>query len=373
VLAADTEVGHVVRALYLEAGVMDVAAETGDRALLESSVRRWDDMVATKTYLTGGNGSRHADEGFGDRFELPPDRAYNETCAAIASIQWSYRLLLATGDAKYADHIERVLYNGFAAAIATEGQRFFYVNPLQRREDHFEKDDPGRRRVWFSCACCPPNIMRFLGSLEHYLATESRDGGTLYVHQYTGSRLAGAGLELEVTTDYPWSGAICLRVLAAEPGARGLALRVPGWSAGARVTVNDDPGRAEISAGYHRVHRSWAPGDVVTLHLDMTPRWTYPDRRVDAVRGCVAIERGPLVYCVEQADQLGGARLEDLVIRPGGVLGERPVSLAGIGQTIEVTAEGQVVDGAPVTVIAIPYFQWDNRDGHAMRVWMPRA
>ncbi len=369
VLAADTEVGHVVRALYLEAGVMDVAAETGDRALLESSVRRWDDMVAAKTYLTGGNGSRHADEGFGDRFELPPDRAYNETCAAIASIQWSWRLLLATGDAKYADHMERVLYNGFAAAIATEGQRFFYVNPLQRREDHFEKDDPGRRRVWFSCACCPPNIMRLLGSLEHYLASEA--GDTLYVHQYTGSRLAGAGLDLEVSTDYPWSGAIYLRVLAAPAEACGLAPRVPSWSAGARVAINDDPERAGISPGYHVIHRTWVPGDVVTLHLDLTPRWTYPDRRVDAIRGCVAIERGPLVYCFEQADQLGGARLEDLVIRPGGVLGERPVSLAGIGQTIEVTAEGQVADGAPVTAIAIPYFQWDNRDGDAMRVWMP--
>ena len=174
VRATDTEVGHVVRALYLEAGVTDVAAETGDRELLESSLRRWDDMVAAKTYLTGGNGSRHADEGFGDRFELPPDRAYNETCAAIASFQWCWRLLLATGDAKYADHMERVLYNGFGAAIATEGQRFFYVNPLQRREDHFEKDDPGRRRVWFNCACCPPNIMRLIASLEHYLATDIR-------------------------------------------------------------------------------------------------------------------------------------------------------------------------------------------------------
>ena len=148
-------------------------------------------MVAAKTYLTGGNGSRHAAEGFGDRFELPPDRAYNETCAAIASFQWSWRLLLATGDAKYADHMERVLYNGFAAAIATEGQRFFYVNPLQRREDHVEKDDPGRRRDWFNCACCPPNIMRLIASLEHYLATES--GDTLYLHQYTGSRLSGGG------------------------------------------------------------------------------------------------------------------------------------------------------------------------------------
>ena len=128
-------------------------------------------MVAAKTYLTGGNGSRHEGESFGDRFELPPDRAYNETCAAIASFQWAWRLLLATGDAAYADLMERVLYNGFASSTATGGTRFFYVNPLQRRADHFEKDDPGRRREWFSCACCPPNIMRTMASLQHYLAT----------------------------------------------------------------------------------------------------------------------------------------------------------------------------------------------------------
>jgi uncharacterized protein len=185
-----TEVGHVVRALYLEAGVTDVAVETHDHELLASSVGRWSDMVAAKTYLTGGNGSRHSDEGFGDRFELPPDRAYNETCAAIASLQWSWRLLLATGDAKYADHMERVLYNGFAGAIATSGDRFFYVNPLQRREDHYEKDDPGRRRIWFKCACCPPNIMRLLASVQYYLATVNtgpgpgEGGDTLSVQQY---------------------------------------------------------------------------------------------------------------------------------------------------------------------------------------------
>ena len=375
VRASATEVGHVVRALYLEAGVTDVAVETDDRELLDSSVRRWDDMVATKTYLTGGNGSRHATEGFGDRFELPPDRAYNETCAAIASFQWSWRLLLATGDPKYADHMERVLYNGYAAAIATGGQRFFYVNPLQRREDHVEKDDPGRRRVWFNCACCPPNIMRLAASLEHYLATES--GDTLYIHQYTGSRLSGAGLDLEITTDYPWSGAVYLRVLAAPQAGRGLALRMPAWSASTRISVNDDAERTEVSPGYHVLHRRWQPGDLITVHLDMTPRWTYPDRRVDAVRGCVAIERGPLVYCFEQADQLGGTRLDDLALQPGGVLGERPVTLDGIGQTIELTAQGVHLPAPPtageVTAIAIPYFQWDNRDGGAMRVWMPQG
>ena len=372
VRASDTEVGHVVRALYLEAGVTDVAAEMGEQSLLDSSLRRWDDMVAAKTYLTGGNGSRHADEGFGDRFELPPDRAYNETCAAIASFQWSWRLLLATGDARYADHMERVLYNGFGAAIAAGGERFFYVNPLQRREDHFEKDDPGRRRVWFSCACCPPNIMRLIASLEHYLATES--GDTLYIHQYTGSRLAGAGLDLEVTTDYPWSGAVDLRVLAAPAGERTVALRVPAWSADTRVWSSHDAERAGFPPGYLRLRHAWQPGDLITVHLDMTPRWTYPDRRVDAVRGCVAVERGPLVYCFEQADQPGGVRLDDLAITPGGVLGERPVTLDGIGQTIEVTAGGQQLpQGTAVTAVAVPYFQWDNRDGGPMRVWVPRT
>ena len=372
VRASDTEVGHVVRALYLEAGVADVAAETGNQELLGSSLRRWDDMVTAKTYLTGGNGSRHADEGFGDRFELPPDRAYNETCAAIASIQWSWRLLLATGDVRYADHMERVLYNGFAAAISADGQRFFYVNPLQRREGHFEKDDPGRRRLWFSCACCPPNILRLLASAEHYLATE--DGDTIYLHQYTGSRLAGAGLELEVTTDYPWSGAVHVRVLAAPDGEREVALRVPAWSASTRVWSSHDAERAGFAPGYVRLRHTWQPGDQITVHLDLTPRWTYPQRRVDAVRGCVAVERGPLVYCFEQADQPGGVRLDDVVIAPDDGPGERLVTLDGVGQTIELTAAGeQLPERTPVTVTAVPYFQWDNRDGRAMRVWMPTA
>ncbi len=208
-----TEVGHAVRALYLESGVVDVAVETGETGLLASSIARWDDMVATKTALTGGTGSRHSGESFGDAYELPPDRAYNETCATIASFQWSWRLLLATGESKYADVMERFLYNGFAAAIGADGQRFFYVNPLQRRIDHFEDDDPGRRRQWFSCACCPPNIMRLLASLGHYLATVS--GDALYLHLLTGSRLSArldAGpsgrqapgtLDVSVTTDYP--------------------------------------------------------------------------------------------------------------------------------------------------------------------------
>jgi len=254
------------------------------------------------------------------------------------------------------------------------------MSPLQRREDHFEKDDPGRRRVWFSCACCPPNIMRLLASLEHYLATTA--GDTLYVQQYTGSRLSGADLDLEVTTDYPWSGAVSLRVLAAPAAERGIALRIPAWSAHTRISVsneNHDPERSVVLPGYHHLRRAWRPGDEI-IQLDLTPSWTHPDRRVDAVRGCVAIERGPLVYCFEQADQADGIQLEDLAVRLGAVLGERPVTLPGIGQTIEVTADcvhlpppPRVTPRTPVTAIAIPYFQWDNRDGRAMRAWIPRA
>ena len=367
-----TEVGHVVRALYLEAGVADVAVETGDRELLASSVRRWSDMVATKTYLTGGNGSRHSDEGFGDRFELPPDRAYNETCAAIASFQWSWRLLLATGDATYADHMERVLYNGFAGAIATSGDRFFYVNPLQRREDHYEGDDPGRRRIWFKCACCPPNIMRLLASVQYYLATVGVGAGqaddTLSVQQYAAARLSGADLDIEIDTDYPWSGTVTVRVLDAPAQARGLALRIPPWSAATAVLeINDSPERTVTSPdGYLLVRRRWQAGDELRLRLDLTPRWAIPDRRVDAVRGCAAIERGPLVYCFEQADQ--GVALEELAVSAGTALTERAATVDGVGPTVQIIADGRHVR---LPAIAIPYFQWDNRGPGAMRVWVP--
>lgn len=444
-----TEVGHVVRALYLEAGVTDVATETNDTQLLEMSKRRWDDMLATKTALTGGNGSRHEGESFGDRFELPPDRAYNETCATIASFHWSWRLLLATGDAKYADHMERILYNGFAAAISTDGRRFFYVNPLQRRVDHYEKDDPGRRREWFKCACCPPNIMRLLASLHHYLATSN--GDTLTIHQYATATIAGAGLIVELDTSYPWDGLVTLRVTSApgddraakegvesEGEEREIALRVPAWSATAGLAVADAQASSERVRvppdRYLRLRRAWRTGDEVRLRLDMTPRWTYPDPRVDGVRGCVAVERGPLVYCFEQTDQ--SARLDELAVFPGTPLTEHAVTLPGIGATVQLTApglrvppesaaaswathaapaphvtpespvtsetpvtlatsatpatptrptgpadnSGQAASPAPpgppdrsVTVTAIPYFQWDNRGPGAMRVWIPAA
>jgi uncharacterized protein len=384
--------GHAVRALYLEAGVVDVAVETGDQQLLASSVRRWDDMVATKTALTGGNGSRHSGEAFGDAWELPPDRAYNETCAAIASFHWAYRLLLATGEAKYADLMERVLYNGFGASVSADGQRFFYVNPLQRREDHFEEDDPGRRREWFSCACCPPNIMRLVASLGHYVATAAADA--LYVHLLAPGQvslpLAGGTLSLDVATDYPWSGEVEFRVRQGPEDECGLAVRIPGWSREVTVALNGEPLPAQADdRGYLVIRRRWQPGDVLACGLAIAPRLTYPDRRIDALRGAVAVERGPLVYCFEQADQVDDLSLADLSLTAG-ELTERPEVLPGVGPTVLVEAsaaeaaapssEGLPDAGRPdaaeavrVAAVAVPYFQWDNRDGRAMRVWLPRG
>jgi uncharacterized protein len=386
-------VGHAVRALYLEAGVVDVAVETGDDELLASSVTRWEDMVTAKTTLTGGVGSRHDGESFGDRFELPPDRAYNETCASIAAIQWSWRLLLATGESRYADHIERLIYNGFGAAVAANGQRFFYVNPLQRRDGHYERDDPGRRREWFSCACCPPNIMRLMASLAHYLATTADD--VLYLHQFTGANiganLAGGVLRVEMTTSYPWSGTVDVRVRNAPPEACGIAVRIPAWCRDAHFTVNGSPLAPDpADGGYLIVRRHWMPGDVLRCDLDVAPRLTYPGRRVDALRGTVAVERGPLVYCFEQADQPAGTSIEDVALNAED-LPERDADLPGVGPTLTVAAGGEHLApatgaalpyqaspdtgaaGAPVSAVAIPYFQWDNRDGRAMRVWMPQT
>ncbi len=375
---ADTAVGHAVRQLYLEAGVVDVAVETGDETLLACSVRRWEDLVATKTAITGGHGSRHDGEAFGERYELPPDRAYNESCAAIASIHWNWRLLLATGHGRYADLIERTLYNAFAASTSADGVRFFYVNPLQRRADLFEDAYLGRRREWFACACCPPNIMRLVASLGHYVATTDDDG--LLVHQYVPGTIRAGGITLAVETDYPWDGRVRFTVRDTPGGEWTLKLRVPAWSVSGELTPNAD--------GYAEIRRDWRTGDTFTLDLDMTPRLVLPHRKIDALRGCAAIERGPLVYCFEQIDQDGD--LEDLALTPDSGLRAVERDLPGVGRTVLIEADAVRLppappDGlpygtappaslpAPTTAVAVPYYQWDNRDGGVMRVWTPLA
>jgi uncharacterized protein len=379
---AGSIVGHAVRALYLAAGVTDIYAETGERALLDSMLRQWDDLTAAKSYLTGGVGSRHYGEAIGDPYELPPDRAYCETCASIASIMWNWRMLLVTGESRFADLLERTLYNGFLSGLSLDGETFFYSNPLQSRTGE-------RRHRWNPVACCPPNIMRLLASLHHYLATVSDAG--IQLHQYATSTIRtdvpGAGpVELAVETSYPWSGSVSIEVVSSTDAPWTLSLRIPAWARSA--SVNGGPAQA---GGYATLTGRWRAGDRIVLELDVSPRLTAANPRIDAVRGCVALERGPIVYCVEQQDLPPGTDLADVALdaavdpvdgNPVAQLDGLPgVSLAGVLRGTdgwsrrEYRGLRELSPGSttPARLVAVPYFAWANRDQGAMRVWIPAA
>jgi len=390
-----TEVtGHVVRQLYLLAGAVDVAVETRDTELLAVAERLWNSALDSRTYLTGGQGSRHRDEAYGDAYELPPDRAYAETCAAIASFQLAWRLLLATGHVKYADEMERVLYNAIAASTAVDGTAFFYSTPLQRRTGHDGggENAPGHRLDWYECACCPPNLARLMASLHTYAATGDSDG--LQLHLYSSGTINRGGHAVEVETRYPWDEQVTVTVASdgTEPWA--LSLRIPAWCADVSLTVNGAPTPAsdQVQDGYLRLHRSWHAGDRVVLTLAMPARLITAHPRVDAVRGAVALARGPLVYCLEHADlpdsgPLAGAVFEDLALDPAstGAVAHHTSGLAPV--TLRVRLHARALDGEPLyrdlhrtgpapatgTVTAIPYFLWANREPGPMRVWIPLA
>ena len=377
VRATTTPEGHAVRAVYLAAGATDLATETGDAGLLAALRGQWTAMTESKMYLTGGLGARWEGESFGDPFELPPDRAYAETCASVASLQWAWRLLLATGDAAYADLMERTLYNGILPGISLAGDRFFYVNALQLRADASGVEDSrmvaNGRQPWFGTSCCPTNAMRTLASLEHYFTTSSDDG--LQLHQYAPMRvrtvLAGQPVELNVATTYPWDGTVEVEVRDGGDSAWTLTLRVPAWAAGAELAVNGQPAGVAAEPGtYAAIRRRWTRGDVGTLNLPMMPRLTEADPRVDAARDCAAIERGPLVYCLEQTDQPAGAAVDAARIEEKTMLSQNQPGLLGGITTID--ASGRVA-GQPVTLTAVPYFTWANRGAGAMRVWIPKS
>jgi len=374
--------GHAVRQLYLNAGVTDLYLETGEPALLNAMVRLWHDMTARKQYLTGGVGSRAHGEAFGEPYELPSRAAYCETCAAIASMMWNWRLLLATGEACFADALERVLYNGFLSGVALDGQRFFYENPLQSEGDH-------ERQAWYACACCPPNVMRQIGLVGNYLATE--EAGGVQVHQYSAAQIETEHAQLAIETNYPWDGEVTLTIEATHGAPWPLSLRVPGWCEGAPLQVNDEAIDQVLTSGaYAVVERAWRAGDHLRLTLPMPPRLTEPHPRVDPLRDCLAIERGPLVYCMEAADQAADIHLADARLSPNTPLRAhwRADVLGGV-MTIE--AQGQVADVRPwadrlygpanssrspqreATLTAIPYFAWANRAPGPMRVWLPRG
>jgi uncharacterized protein len=389
--------GHAVRALYLACGVVDVAVETGDRELLEAVIAQWDRTVAARTYLTGGMGSRHTGEAFGEDFELPPDRAYSETCAGVASVMLAWRLLLATGDVRYADLAERTLYNVIATSPAIDGRSFFYANPLHQRVPGHHPDTGeasiraygALRAPWFNVSCCPNNIARTFASLPGYVATT--DDGGVQLHLLTACDVRaelgdGRTAALSVETGYPRTGAVTVRVDRAAGGRWEITVRVPSWAEGATLTYDGHAedvtglagGRAEtVAPGTVSVTADWRPGDELRLDLPMAPRWTRPDPRIDAVRGCVALERGPVVYCAESVGEPLGDVVVDTTAAPEetSVLGE--IALTGVAHPMRTgsgwpygsASGGTTAERAPVTFV--PYHLWGNRGPAAMRVWMP--
>lgn len=379
--------GHSVRALYLAAGAIDAAVEAGDDAKVEAIRAQFDRTWARRTYVTGGMGSRHQDESFGEDFELPPDVAYCETCAGVAAIQVAHRLLLWTGQERYADVIERVLYNVVTASVSAAGDAFFYVNPLQQRTEGSdpETDRPtprassSLRAPWFTVSCCPTNIARTLASLPAYVATTS--GDELAIHQYIAgtvrAEIAGRRVELQLATDYPADGEVRIRVTAGE-GEWTLGLRVPAWCEECSVRVNGESLLQAADGAQVRISRTWAAGDEVTLSLAMPARFIWPDPQIDAVRGQVAIERGPLVHCLESAD-FGDDVEQSVIDVDAGISVEDGDVLATIGRRRTPDRawaySDDAVDGTGVEAVRRvrlqPYRDWGERGAGTMRVFVP--
>jgi DUF1680 family protein len=388
--------GHAVRALYLTAGAVDAGVDEGDHEYVETLARQYARTLQRRTYITGGMGSHHQDEAFGDDFELPPDRAYCEACAGVASVMVAWRLLLATGDLSYADTIERTLYNVLAASPSEAGDAFFYTNPLQRRvapelsttDAVSPRAHAGMRAPWFDVSCCPPNLSRTFAQLATYIAT--KDAGGVQLLQYVPGDISmtlasGEPVQLHVTTEYPNDGTVTIDVAVAPESAWDLTVRIPAWAQGA--TVEHDDRAIEAAAPSHTV-TGLAAGSRVVLRLPMQPRWSVADARVDAVRGTAAAQRGPLVLCAESVDMPGGADVERVRVDPTRSLRVRDDGIVvAVGRLVanpddgwpypSIADGGSIADGqqasatADVDIPLIPYFSWGNRGPSTMRVWLP--
>jgi DUF1680 family protein len=385
---ADVLRGHAVRALYLAAGAVDVAVETGDQDLLHAVETQWANTVARRTYLTGAMGAHHQDEAFGTDFELPPDREYGETCAAIASNMLSWRLLLETGESKYADLIERTLFNAVMVAPREDGRAFFYANTMHQRVAGTvpPEDEVSRRALsslrapWFEVSCCPTNLSRTLATVQTLFATVSDDG--LQLHQYGDYEIDtvlgdGTRAAFAVRSDWPRSGRVEVVATAGSDAPVALRLRVPSWSSGATLDVAGQP--VPVEGDSVTVTRAFTAGDRIVLDVPVQARVTVPDPRIDAVRGTVAIERGPLVYALESIE--AGVDVRDVLVPTGA----EPVDHGADDVRLPVrtraepesgglpyrTGTASAPAGDPREVRLVPYATWGNRGPSTMRVFLP--
>lgn len=388
VLEQDEAVGHAVRAAYMYSGMADVAALTGDSGYIKAIDKIWDNIVSKKMYVTGGIGSTSSGEAFGKNYELPNMSAYCETCAAIAHVYMNHRLFLLHGESKYYDVLERTLYNGLISGVSLDGGRFFYPNPLESIGQH-------QRQPWFGCACCPSNVSRFIPSLPGYVyAVQDADVFVnLFMANNSNLQVNGKKLNLVQETNYPWSGNVKIQVNPSSRQQFNIKIRIPGWvtnqvapsdlyqytdrkNLSYTVRVNGNTVESEIENGYFIVSKRWKKGDVVDVHFDMEPRTVKAHSEVEADRGRIAIERGPLVYCAEWPDNDFSVLSIIMNQKPKFELIERPDLLEGLtqlktdAQILSYNPEGKI-EVEDVKLTMIPYYAWAHRGSGEMSVWLP--
>ena len=381
--------GHAVRAMYACCGATDYYLETGDPAYLQTLNNLWNDMTTTKMYVTGGVGSRSDGEAFGDAYELPNFRAYGESCAAIGNMMWNWRMLAVTGDAKFTDVIERALYNGINSGMSLDGTLYCYRNPLAFDPSTGDKI----RNPWYDVTCCPPNLERTFGSLPGYFYSTSADG--IYAHLYDNSELNwhlenGVGLKVVQKTSYPWDGNVEIAVTPAEATEFAFYVRIPGWADHAQVAVNAKALAGATPGQYLPIRRRWSPGDVIQLKIEVVPQVIAANPRVADDSGRVAIQRGPLIYCLEEIDQPSGISLSDVAVNPGRRPAEQfqtefkndllggMVVLHHTGAIYERGSSekmlysrygGESLRTQKTPLTFIPYYAWANRQATSMQVW----
>jgi len=396
--------GHAVRAGYMYAGMADVAALTGDKDYLKAIDAIYNNIVSKKYYITGGVGARHEGEAFGADYELPNLTSYNETCAAISMVYLFHRMFLLHGDAKYIDCLERTLYNGVISGMSVDGGRFFYPNPLSSDGKYaFNADNTVERQPWFGCACCPSNLCRFIPSFPGYMyAVKDRQ---LYINLFAGNtatmQVGGKDVVLEQQTSYPWDGDITITIKKNQAKAFDMLVRIPEWVNGTpvpsdlyqfsdgvkgsySVKVNGQPVSGNLEKGYLVISRPWKKGDVVSVHFDMPVRTITAHEKVKADEGRVAVERGPLVYCAEGADNQGFSIFNFLMpqqpqfaVSDQQINGKRDVNFSVKAISVKGKAVEQDAQGNPTvkdaTLTMIPYYAWNHRGPGLMEVWMPRS
>ena len=384
--------GHAVRAMYACCGATDYYLETGDPVYWKTLITLWNDLVSTKMYVTGGVGARSEGEAFGDAYELPNAQAYGESCAAIGNMMWNWRMLAATGDARYTDVIERALYNGINSGMSLSGTMYCYRNPLAFDPETGDKI----RNDWYDTTCCPPNLERTFASLPGYFYSTSNDG--LYAHLFHNSELNwrlenGTPIKVLQKTNYPWQGVVDIEVSPSSPAEFTFYLRVPGWSEKSSVAVNGKSVSGAIAGQYLAIRRRWTSGDAIRLELGMQPQLLEANRRVVEDYGRVAVQRGPLVYCLEQLDQPSGVQVADVALSA-----EASTSQKGFTESYEkdlldgvvvLHQEGALVKpsdsrhalyfqssatpsgSTKIPLTLIPYYAWANRTPSPMAVWTP--